>query len=371
MVNRRDPDGVRCSCVGAGGVAALAVLSVVLSVAACGSLVGIHPSRDGAVGEAGAGADARTGDGAADRGLYPPDAGGPDAAGGSSASGYGAGARDVTMPPPVLDADPSASAAEAGGQPLGADAFDPGQGGAAVPPPSDAGGSPDPTTNAGDAAAGEAAVCPVIPAMMGTVYQFSAGPNNTKAGSGKCGFPNAKLSTTGRYYGSVDVDIYAAAARCGVCVQATAGGQSVEVEIIDFISKNPTAHGATLAMDAAAIKILSGTTQNIDVQFAFVPCTDPGTIQARFNSTGDASVLILGARNQLASVRMASPGVASVNLTRSDFNVWQPPMTNGFGGSVTLTLTDIYGNALELPDLAVTANFVDSGKQFPAPSCPR
>jgi hypothetical protein len=207
--------------------------------------------------------------------------------------------------------------------------------------------------------------------MMGTAYQFSAGPNNTKTGSGKCGFPNAKLSTAGRYYGSVDADVYAAAARCGVCMQATFGGQSVEVEIIDFISKNPNAHGATLAMDVAAIKALSGTIQNIDVQFSFVPCTDPGTIQARFNSTGDASVLILGARNQLQSVRMASSGVASTSLTRSDVNIWQPPNTNGFGGSVTLTLTDIYGNVLELPDLAVTANFVDSGKQFPAPSCPR
>jgi hypothetical protein len=230
---------------------------------------------------------------------------------------------------------------------------------------------PDPTADAGDAAAGEVAACPSVPAMTGTVYQFSAGPNNTKAGSGKCGFPNAKLSTAGRYYGSVDVDIYAAAARCGVCVQATFGGQSVEVEIIDFISRNPNAHGATLAMDVAAIKALSGTIQNIDVQFSFVPCTDPGTIQARFNSTGDASVLILGARNQLQSVRMASSGVASTSLTRSDVNIWQPPNTNGFGGSVTLTLTDIYGNVLELPDLAVTANFVDSGKQFPAPACPR
>jgi hypothetical protein len=273
------------------------------------------------------------------------------------------------MPPSVLDADPAAT--EVDGQGPGADALDPGQGDSATPPAADAGGSSDPTADAGGAATGEVAACPSVPAMMGTVYQFSAGPNNTKAGSGKCGFPNAKLSTTGRYYGSVDVDIYAAAARCGVCVQATFGGQSVEVEIIDFISKNTAAHGATLAMDAAAIKALSGTTQNIDVQFSFVPCTDPGTIQARFNSTGDASVLILGARNQLASVRMVSPGVASVNLTRSDFNVWQPPMTNGFGGSVTLTLTDIYGNVLELPDLAVTANFVDSGKQFPAPSCPR
>lgn len=368
MVNAGDRvAGSTAPVCGGRRTAGVALVAVILS-GACGGFVGIHPYRDGAAvdegspsSSGGAGAHRTTGDAGANNGQT-----GGQSGGGPGADG-GPVAAQVGSAPPVLDAD-SSGGAQTGGQVSGDGAT------GAITPPVDAAGAgagsvSDPsvdggTDGEGGAGGGDGAVCPALPVMAGTVFLFSAGPNSASMGMGMCSFPNGSLATAGHWYGAVNLKLYASAAACGVCVKATYGGQSVELTIVD------ASDSSTLTMDPGALKALSGSTQNIQVQFSFVPCSDPGTIRVLFTSNSDASAVIVGHRNQLKSVRMAPAGGTSVELTRTSYNVWRPPVTNGFGATVTLTLTDIYQNTIELTGLAVKHETFDTGMQLPAPICP-
>jgi len=337
-----------------GGFAAAGGILLAASLGACSSLVGIHPYRQDAAPTDGAGRDALDGRAPGDGPVRPadavpsavPDAGATGADGGDLLDGDAAGAT-------ATDSDTDSAAASSD---TDSDASGDGQGGglAALL----------------DAAGSDGAPCPSAATMTGTAFQFSAGPRNAKSGMGSCGFPNAQLSTTGHFYGAVDPTLLASAARCGVCMRVAFGGQSVEVTIIDVIANNTSAHGSTLALDGVAIQTLSPSAQNLDVTFSFVPCADPGNIRVRFTSATDASVLVLGHRNQLQAIRLSSATLAAVELTRASYNVWQPP--SGVlvrGGPVTLELTDVYGNVVAIPNLAVSADVVDTGQQFPVPPC--
>lgn len=251
----------------------------------------------------------------------------------------------------------------------------PATGGAVVestrPAPADAGSAtvdpPDPP------ALPDAGSClPVArpPARAGTAFLFSAGPNGgNPAAQGRCAFPSSALPLSG-FYGAVEPRLMQGAALCGACLQATRGGKSVEVTIIDVIEPNPLAHGNTLSLDAAARSALGAPNQNPDVEFSFVPCAGVDTIRLQFANPGDASVLILGHRNALRSVRLVTPA-ASVELERQVYNFWEPPAGFSAGGNpVSLVLTDVAGNVLTLRDLAVTRALVDTGQQFPLPGCP-
>jgi hypothetical protein len=337
-----------------GRFAALGCVLLAASLGACSSLVGIHPYRQDAALTDGAGRDALDGKGPGDA-PRPADAG-PSAAPGGGGGAAGADGGDLLEEDAAgatTQTDTDSAAASSG---TDSDASGDGQGGglAALL----------------DATGSDGAPCPSAATMTGTAFQFSAGPRNAKSGMGSCGFPNAQLSTTGHFYGAVDPTLLASAARCGVCMRVAFGGQSVEVTIIDVIANNTSAHGSTLALDGQAIQTLSPSAQNLDVTFSFVPCADPGNIRVRFTSATDASVLILGHRNQLQAIRLSSASLAAVDLTRAPYNVWQPP--SGVlvrGGPVTLELTDVYGNIVAIPNLAVSADVVDTGQQFPVPPC--
>jgi hypothetical protein len=334
--------------MGIRGYSAAAVRLALMAglLVSCQRLVGIHPSRDAAVGD-----------------QAPP---------GASDGATPAGAADSRPDTGVLDVT-NISASDAATSTSTPDAAK----------TEDAKEDRAPTTDARDGAGLETGgpsrdgslpdgtMCPGALSMTGTVYQFTAGPNTTKAGMGVCSFPNSILPTAGHFYGAVEGALLGTAERCGVCMRVQLGQRSVEVTIIDVIQPLPSAHGFTLAIDAAASSVLSAPGLNLDVQFAFVPCTDPGNIQVAFSSATDPSVLVLGHRNQLASIRIATGNASTTPLTRQVYNVWRPP--GGFmgsGGVVTLELTDILGNTVILPNLAVSTSFADTGGQFPLPQCP-
>jgi hypothetical protein len=152
-------------------------------------------------------------------------------------------------------------------------------------------------------------------------------------------------------------------------MRLTSGTQSIEVTVIDVIEPNPLAHGHTLSIDPAAKRTLTSTDQNLDVQFSFVPCTVVDSIQLEFAGADDPSVLVLGHRNPLRSVKLSTPGV-SVNLERQSYNYWTPPP--GFSSSgnvVSLTLVDSAGAELTVPNIVLGVDPIDTGQQFPFPEC--
>ncbi len=338
----------------------LAVLALVSSLAACEGLVGIHDSRSlsevnrdmSSSGGAPPGADGVTG-------L-------PSIS--SADDGEGLDPSEVALNSPE-DVSENAS-------PSGTPAPDPsGATDAMAPPnevPSDAGSDPPPEITPPPV---EPTCTPQPPdprVLEGTVFLFTAGPNGGNPnGLGSCGFPNSALPRAPRFYGAVEPALMKGpASLCGACMRAALGARSVEVTIIDVIEPNPLAKGRTISIDADARKLLADTGQNLDVQFSFVPCGAPDTIRLKFAGPGNPSVLVLGHRNLLRSVRLSTPA-AAVDLVRRSYNYWEPPpgfATNG--GPVSLTLTDEINQELAVPNLALSPALVDTGVQFPIPGCP-
>lgn len=344
-----------------------AAVSAVLCALGCESIVGIHPSREvpGAAGAPSLGAidtgEAAGSAGASDepRGLD----GDPSTLGESGLPNDG----NVILQPPDVDAP-------AGTEP-GSPAI--GDAGSAAPtddgtPPGNDDAAPDAGAPPGDGPDEEPDVCeptPPAPLLDGTAFVFSAGPNSgSPAAVGLCSFPNAELPPAPRFYGAVERALMSGpAALCGACLRAVHRDRTVDITIIDVIEPNPLARGSTLAMDVGALRALSDTGGNLDVQFSFVPCEDVGTIRVDFVSANDPSVSFIGHRNPITAVRLTTSSGVDVSLTRQEYNYWTPPA--GFtsrGGLVSLILNDDLGNQLLLPNLEVGSD-VDSGRQFPLP----
>jgi hypothetical protein len=352
----------------------VAVLSLVSSLSGCESLVGIHDSRSLAE------VDRDRSSTAAASGTPAPS--GADAQTGVPASNSSTadsaeeseGRPDLSLVTPNGPATSEVNASPTGGPApvTGNDATD-----APAPlgeAPSDAGTqSPEPPSDGGPPPVEPTCTpTPPEPALAGTVFLFTAGPNGGNAnGRGSCGFPNSVLARAPRYYGAVEPALMKApASLCGACMRATFGTRSVEVTIVDVIEPNPLAHGHTLSIDGEAKQVLSDSGQNLDVQFSFVPCTAPDTIRLEFAGPGNPSVLVLGHRNPLRAVRLSTP-TASVQLVRRDYNYWEaPPGFASTAGPVSLTLTDEAGRELVIANLAVSPTLVDTGLQFPVPGCP-
>jgi hypothetical protein len=327
---------------------ALALLLAVvgmLAEAGCERLAGIHSSSKGP-GDAGRtdAADSAVG---ADRGR-------DTSADGTPGDHTTEGAASDTRPSPSSD---------------GGDASGPTDGS-----PSDHAGPSDagPGRDGGDASTAlDGASCGADPSVgspiSATAFRFGGGPNNSSDpnAKGQCGFPNDQLPKA-MFYGAVDTTLYATAARCGTCMRLVSGGVNVEVQVIDVVPALPSAHGSTIAIDQGAQTTLSPTGGNPDVQFSFIPCPVAGNIRVAFKGALDPSVVVMDHRNELKAVQLVTAGTTQ-NMTRQSYNVWTTSGTFG-GGRVSLVLTDVFGNTVRTPDLALSTTFVDTGQQFPR--CP-
>jgi len=248
-----------------------------------------------------------------------------------------------------------------------------------LPDVMDAGTQSD-STGGGDAATLDASpdqaagpMCGADPSvavpLSGTAFRFGSGPGSGAPGAkGMCGFLNSQLPG-GMYYGAVETALYSTAARCGACMRVRTGSVSVEVQVIDVLQPLSGAHGATISVDPSAQMMLSPAGGNPDVQFSFVPCSVTGNIQIAFLGTLNPSVVVMNHRNQLQAVQLIT-ATMTLNLSRQAYNAWTPPPGFIFGGgTVSLMLTDTFGNSVRVANVAVTTAQTDTGQQFPL--CPK
>lgn len=233
------------------------------------------------------------------------------------------------------------------------------------------GGDAAPLDGSPDQAAGP--VCGADPSvavpLSGTAFRFGSGPGSgAPSAKGMCSFLNSQLPG-GMYYGAVETALYSSAARCGACMRVRTGSVTVEVQVIDVLQPLPSAHGATISVDPAAQMMLSPAGGNPDVQFSFVPCSVTGNIQIAFLGALNPSVVVMNHRNQLQAVQLVT-ATMTLNLSRQAYNAWTPPQGFIFGGgTVSLVLTDTFGNSVRVANVAVTTAQTDTGQQFPL--CPK
>ncbi|MFJ9629489.1 expansin EXLX1 family cellulose-binding protein [Streptomyces sp. NPDC101175] len=195
----------------------------------------------------------------------------------------------------------------------------------------------------------------------GVTYRGVATFYDADGGGGACLYdPDGDVLT-----GAMNTADYEASKACGAYVLVhAAGGATVTVRITNECPGDCAPGQIDLSAQAFA-KLASPSAGRIPITWNLVSPSTTDTISIRYK-TGSTrywcGIQAIGHRNPLARLEVLAGGTWR-QLPRADYNYFLSESGSGCGGAIRLT--DIYGERLTLPALAVRPDVVQStGLQF-------
>ncbi|MGY5057079.1 expansin EXLX1 family cellulose-binding protein [Streptomyces sp. 900105755] len=195
----------------------------------------------------------------------------------------------------------------------------------------------------------------------GTAYQGVATSYDAGNGDGACSFgPTSDVLTA-----AMNTADYETAKACGAYVAVrTASGTSVTVRITNECPA-PCAAGQLDLSHQAFARLAPLSAGRIAITWSLLSPAVSDTVSIRYK-TGSSQywcgIQAIGHRNPLARLEVRTGG-GWLALTRTDYNYFLSERGAGCGGEIRLT--DIYGEQLTVPALAVRPDVVQrTGVQF-------
>ncbi|MEU9452044.1 expansin EXLX1 family cellulose-binding protein [Streptomyces sp. NPDC048277] len=194
----------------------------------------------------------------------------------------------------------------------------------------------------------------------GATYDGVATSYDVGNGDGACSFgPTADVMTA-----AMNTADYETAKACGAYISVRAGGKSITVRITNECPA-PCAVGQLDLSRQAFAKLAPLSAGRIPITWGLVSPATSDTVAIRYK-TGSTQywcgIQAIGHRNPLARLEVRTGG-GWLALTRTDYNYFLSEQGTGCGSEIRLT--DIYGEQLTVPALAVRPDTVQqTGLQF-------
>ena len=164
-----------------------------------------------------------------------------------------------------------------------------------------------------------------------------------------CSYPTHSLP---QYYGAMNDADYGTAEVCGACVEVSAGGRSVVVQIVDecpFEGNEAWCWAGSNHIDlsqAAFQQLADLNVGVVDISWRYVPCEVNGNLQYAFKDGSSiywTGILIRNSAVPIVRVEVTNASGYWKSLSRTDYNYWLDE--SGFGeGPYSIRVTDANGS---------------------------